>query len=802
MNAGTASVYGGTVSYAVDAGTASVAGTANAVTQTVSAAIVADAVASAGGAYTGPFAVSSAGSHYDSGIDVAISGGKVVFNGSAFTAPSVASHTLYLSSGQRLYVYISSGGTPSYTTSEPDYPLSNEWYTMIAENKAGKLVQTQVGDIYITVGGGASGDTASVGQVMQVPSGVGGTDNLVDVKSLRGALTAGQAVDVTSEPDNFTGDNWRGYFTWDQASLGFASFPKYAPGLTYLLIADFAILSDFGNDISGTVTPAGTWLDGSRTTRTILGTDTGYTRIAMLFSASNACKLNFTYTGSGAHWDVRNLREYEVTPLTAEAIAYIAGLANPDAFADYYLVKSDMVQPWTYIINMGASPATTVASGLAYEINATSGSHIITVDTIPAGYVGRDTYIRLLVGETGNVVVQPPLKLITPLTANAVNNCLVQYRDGVATMSVTDIIGGYVVTVNGGTADGSLYYGLTDNVNQYDYITFGQQTDSSTIDFAGATVTKGVNVTGNGTNKTILTGTVNIGSQVQFANLAFQNVNLTGGTMTLPSGVTVKPGASLTASAGAKVVLVGGAINGTVNGALALSSGAINGTVSAGAAGYTVATNANISGGGTVNMSGATKMTLGSGYNVSFGGVAFVSGGTANVDIGVAMVQSGGTATFTGCTFSGNVGRYGASLYAIKLGAVINLTDCIFEGNTASYGEAVYIVSSATVNVTGGTFGSGQRINLSHNTAIVNLQGGTISLRGQIARTTAAISGTVNISSDTVIDLTDNDVGVPIVPGGQINVATGGCTVINSAGTTVSIAAGNYTQIKNDGTSV
>ena len=697
-------------------------------------------------------------------------------------------------------MYISSGGTPSYTTSEPDYPLSNEWYTMIAENKAGKLVQTQVGDIYITVGGGASGDAASVGQVMQVPSGVGGTDNLVDVKAIRGALTAGQAVDVTSEPDDFTGDNWRGYFTWDQASLGFDSFPKYAPGLTYLLIADMAIMSDFGTDISGTVTPAGTWLDGSRTTRTILGTDTGYTRIAMLFAASDTCKLNFTYSGTEAHWDVRNLREYEVTALTDEAIAYIAGLANPDAFADYYLVKSDMVQPWTYIIPMGASPATTVASGLAYEINATSGSHIITVDTIPAGYVGRDTYIRLLVGETGNVVVQSPLKLITPLTANAVNNCLVQYRDGVATMSVTDIIGGYVVTVNGGTADGSLYYGLTDNVNQYDYITFGQQTDSSTIDFASATVTKGVNVTGNGTNHTILTGTVNIGSRVQFANLAFQNVNLTGGTMTLPSGVTVKPGTSMTASAGAKVVLAGGAINGTVNGALALSSGAINGTVSAGAAGYTVATNANISGGGTVNMSGATKMTLGSGYNVSFGGVAFVSGGTTGVDAGTAIVQSGAIVTFSGCTFSGNAGRYGGAVYALK--ATINLTDCRFDDNIGTYGAAAYVNQSGTLNITGGTFGTSQNINLAHNTAIVNLQGGTISLLGQIARTGASVSGTVNISSGCVIDMTDNAVAVPIVPGGQINVATGGCTVINSAGTTVSIAAGNYTQIKNDGTTV
>lgn len=647
-------------------------------------------------------------------------------------------------------------------------------------------------------GGGVAGNIATVENVM---TGVtGGTQTIVDVASLRGALTAGQAVDVTSKPDGYVGDNWRGYFTWDQSTLGFASFPKYAPGLIYLLIADMAILSDFGTDISGTVTPAGTWLDGSRTTRTILGTDTGYTRIAMLFSAIDTCKLNFTYSGNEAHWDVRNLREYEVTSLTAEAIAYIAGLADPDAFANYYLVKSDMVQPWTYIINMGASPATTVASGLAYEINATSGSHIITVDTIPAGYVGRDTYIRLLVGETGNVVVQSPLKLITPLTANAVNNCLVQYRDGVATMSVTDIIGGYVVTVNGGTADGSLYYGLTDNVNQYDYITFGQQTDSSTIDFEGATVTKSVNVTGNGTNHTILTGTVNIGSQVQFANLAFQNVNLTGGTMTLPSGVTLKPGTSLTASAGAKVVLAGGAINGTVNGALTLSSGAINGTVSAGAAGYTVATNANISGGGTVNMNNALRMTLGSGYNVSFGGVAFVSGGTTGVDAGVALIQSGAIVTFSGCTFSGNKGRYGGAVYALR--AAINLTDCRFDDNTGSYGAAAYVNQSGTLNITGGTFGTSQNINLTHNTAIVNLQGGTISLLGQIARTTTAISGTVNISSGTVIDLTDNAVEVPIVPGGQINVATGGCTVINSAHTTVSIAAGSYAQIKNDGTTV
>jgi hypothetical protein len=59
--------------------------------------------------------------------------------------------------------------------------------------------------------------------------------------------------------------------------------------------------------------------------------------------------------------------------------------------------------------------------------------------------------------------------------------------------------------------------------------------------------------------------------------------------------------------------------------------------------------------------------------------------------------------------------------------------------------------------------------------------------------------GSVTISSGAVVDLTGNSTTTPIAPGGGV-VVDGGCTIINSAGTSVHINGGTYTKINNDGT--
>ena len=92
-----------------------------------------------------------------------------------------------------------------------------------------------------------SGETASTISVpiTDVEMLIDGTTatKVVDVAALRGALTTGQAVDVTSVPDQTITGDYKGIFTTTATTLGFASFPKYAAGLNYLMIADVTVAS-------------------------------------------------------------------------------------------------------------------------------------------------------------------------------------------------------------------------------------------------------------------------------------------------------------------------------------------------------------------------------------------------------------------------------------------------------------------------------------------------------------------------------------------------------------------------------
>ena len=612
-------------------------------------------------------------------------------------------------------------------------------------------------------GGDISGEIADVTEIM---TGVtGGTTAVVDVSGLRGALTAGQAVDVTSQPDNVTGD-YRGTFSVT-GSLGFADFPKFATGLNYLMIADLTATTN------GTVTPSGTWLDGTTTAKSLAaGTST---RVAMLFDADNKGKFTFASTGSV---EVSNCREYEVTSCSNEAIAYIASLSNPDSFLDYYLVKRDMVSPWTNIIDMGESPSTTVAAGLAYQIKALTGSHIITVDTCPSGYVGRETFVRIFVGQTGNVIVQSPLQLATPLVANAINNCTISYRDGSAVLTVDDTVGGYIVEAASGTTAGTLYYGLMDSATEF--VSIPGAFDGIPVDLGGASVTTSgtaqKHVVGNGMSNTLISGNLNAGAgKLTLSNLSLADVGITGGTLTIPNGVVAS--GTVTISSGASAIFNGGAI--TSGGTMFQSSGGI------------IVVNTLNGSGGTIDLGGSSRSIASAGAQIS--GVTLTGGSFGSLVTGVIS----GTATAVNCVFTGNSGRYGCCAKA-GAGGYIALSNCIVSGNTGDY--KLYVVGG-TMSFTGCTLNDNFGMQVGGSAVLV----GSNRLTSIIGRGLGSGgSGCIVIADGAIMDLSGNTNATPLQAGSAGSITYGSnVTIINSAGSSVLLnggTAGTCMQIAKDGT--
>lgn len=586
--------------------------------------------------------------------------------------------------------------------------------------------------------------TASVEDVQ-----TGGAERLVDVSALRGALTAGQAVDVTSQPDNVTGD-YKGTFSVT-GSLGFASFPKYASALNYLFIADLTATT------SGTVTPSGTWLDGTSTAKSLAaGTST---RVAMLFNAANKAKFTFASTGSVS---VSNCREYEVTACTNEAIAYIAALNNPDAFASYYLVKADMVQPWTYIIDMGSSPAVTIASGLSYKLNATIGVHQLTVDTCPVGYDGHDAIIRIKLGGSGVIQAVPPLQLGGALVPYAINNCVVRYRDGEAVLLVEDTLAGYVVTLTSGTGEGSLPYGLA--AVGVPYIAFSPSTDGIPVDLSGATTAaEEVTVVGNGYAETMLTGAINCTSKTIFANLTMSGVVNSGGTMTL-GDVFIPAGGTVSVSGGGLAIerVIG---DGTIdlNDTTVIVPNSGNALVSS----CTIINGSGGNGGAfALNSSSYVRLDHVTASNclAAQGGLARVAGEKATLELNSCSVTS--------CTAT-----YGGGIAIANNTAQVSMSNSVVSGNKSpSNFPNDVVIFGGTMYVNGGnTVGIAVIRSPASSSARVELRGSN--LIGAVTNFGSGFAASITISSDAIVDLTGTTHASPIMPGGGITFASGGATV-------------------------
>lgn len=575
--------------------------------------------------------------------------------------------------------------------------------TAIGANGSTKGAIVSVSDGLLVAGGTASIDDASVADVMVGIEGGNASinDEVVTPGNLRGALSVGQAVDVSCKPYNNSGnivytDPDAGFisgFTCSMVSgtkIGFYDstthkFPKFASGLKYLMIADVAG--------SGSITPNGgsaVALSGTaqRIAMNVTAANTGY------FSASAAATVN-----------VANWRQYEVTALTDEAIAYLAQLPDPDAFfrsstifqvRDKYLVKQDMVCPWIYTIDMGRNTDMTVAAGLSYKIQYTdNNTHNVTVDTIPADAYGWDTHVQMFVKGASNVVFQPPLILMDALTSNAGHNLVIKYRNGDALVYVDDTNAGNIVIYASGSTAGTLDYCLAQDpgAGNANYIIFGAAVDGATCSMNDSAVAYDTNIIGNGTDKTAISGTFGMASG-KTANL--QDLTVAGSTVN-----------------GAGTV---GVNNVVVSGSLNVASGAtlnFNGTNTLDAA-----------------VTGTGKLAAGDGSTLTS---TIPAGGTV------------GTGVISGMTFSSALASGDATL------SNITITECIVKASIAGPTANKHVIIE-NCNISGNTNGSGNVIFTRYNNAYVYVKGSTV-VNASAAQTNMFVShpGSYIIVEDSVI---------------------------------------------------
>ena len=424
-----------------------------------------------------------------------------------------------------------------------------------------------------------------------------------------------------------------------------------------------------------------------------------------------------------------------------------------------------------------SSPSVTMQAGHAYFINAQSKAVTLNTETIPDNHFGLEGHLEIFVSGTGYVVTGTNVVLSQPLEPDSVNNCTVRFHDGKAIISVEDHIAGYVV-INGSTSGaGSLYYGISTASEKF--IAFNDTLAGTVISLAGATANDEKHLVGNGYQDTILTGNVNCGtSKFTVANLGLQNVQVTGGTLTLgdayiPSGSTV-------------------AVSG---GGLAVEK---------------------VTGNGGVIDLGGTSIILPSGTTATASGCV-ISGGSHTDQWNGGGVRVGYSSTCfiaSQCTFTSNKGTYGGAIYCDSKGKTI-LNDCVVSGNSGTFVGGINVGNSAIGDIISSyvsdnsnndiriTAGAVVTINGSTIGNIINPIGGECSLVCVSSNSVKRISGGslgVTITSGATLDLTGNSNATPIAPGGGVIIGSD-VQIYPSAGSAsaVDISGGTYTAITNGG---
>ena len=434
--------------------------------------------------------------------------------------------------------------------------------------------------------------------------------------------------------------------------------------------------------------------------------------------------------------------------------AYIGGFAIG--------ISGDTISRLRYMpIESVTGNSVTLQAGHAYKAYATSTAITLNTETVPEGQFGMEGHIEIYVAGTGYVVTGTNVVLANALEPDSVNNCTLRFHDGVAIIDVEDHVAGYIV-VNGATSgDGSLYYGISTSTN--DYVAFDASLNGTVIPLAGAVAEGEKHIVGNGRNDTFISGTVTGTSQTTFTNLTLSGSVVANGATEFSDGIyhvdTVTGSSKLTIGSGAIIDLTGNE----------------NETPIAPGGGIVFGSNVKIY--PSAGSASAVEISGGTFLQITNGGILL--GGA----VGQNEIANGNGATLDVTSYNFNI-QSGATiknfnvlggLYALNIRNGVTIQDC-----TVACRGIVYATESCTL-------------------------AGTVKIE-RYFDVSYAQYGTYIIASGAIIDFTGNANAAPINPTGTSAtssgavVVDGGCTVITSAGASVSIAGGTYTKINNDGT--
>ena len=636
---------------------------------------------------------------------------------------------------------------------------------------------------------------------------IGGTTNkdyIVDAHTLHSAVNLGRAVDVTTEalyktlvpPTTY---DIRGEFelTASGASSGAEKyygftydpslpFPKYAEDenhqpFHYLFVADVKNNSTVAldhiafNDVANTAYKAASV--GSVPIRVdnlpANQDETSYTRIAALVTTPWNCIRAAQTTGSAQtiKVGVRGWRQYEVTMLSDEAVEALAKMSVAELDDAYYryLVKQDAVCPFIPIIDMGSAAAVTLQAGLAYKLTATTGTHTLSVDTLPANAQGQEAYISITTATAGTITVQAPLVLMDPIRANAVNNCRIVYRNDEARLYVDDVANGYIVVNASGTDEGSLFYGMTrplDSMEPIEFISITSVLDGTSIEVSSvvSALSKPISITGNGkeaTDITFLRGSIGSNNTLAVSEATIRDFNLISGLLDLDY-----------ACATGNAMVTGGTIRAGRQTELNLN---INGAY------LMFASDISVSGTAVVDLQYMQnkRPTFATG---SIDGLT-LKNGLCTTTGGALLVSGTGTASLTNMTISGSTsGSNGGGVYInAQSGTIAN---CIVTGCTASTrGGGLCLNNSTATNL---TTVSGAQISFCTSLAGggINAWNNAIISDSTISYCTATSSGSAiavySASVSVTGTLIDNCTGTSVVESSGIStISLSGCTITN-----------------------
>ena len=427
------------------------------------------------------------------------------------------------------------------------------------------------------------------------------------------------------------------------------------------------------------------------------------------------------------------------------------------------------------ITSTHSSGPLTLSAGCAYRIFATGNAVSLSAEEFGGAQFGLEGHATILVTNNSLLTFGSNVVLGQPLANDAVNNCTLRFHDGHCILDVEDHDAAHTVTVASGTGSGTLYYYCSagNNISSEtpQFISISDALDGGLVSFNGVSVNGEKHIAGNGTERTSLTSSFTPDGDFYITHAALSDMTAySGGTVYLTDCAV--PSGDYATFYSPLYIYDKLTVDGTlyVPGSMTPDDGVI------------------ISGSGTINLDD-TNIRLPYNYSAYFSGCTISSGYATSG--GAFLLSSGAYLELHGVELASNsVTGYAGAICGLNNTTVL-LDNCYVHDNTNRTGVLYQAGGYSVMTISGSTIGDNQR---------VYAAGGSVVFVGSNVFTAILNGGgSCIISQGAVIDLTGNPNASPIAPGGGVTVS-GGCTIINSAGSFVHIDDGSYSKINKDGT--